>query len=309
MVVRLHREALQAICSFWKALDASTVSFSTLSKGLVKIESSIAQNELRQAQTAYRVVLESYGNNPKLVRLYGKFLQTIKNDPWRASEYFAEADRLEEIQNGNSSSGPHLPDGTPLDRMDEMATAVLVINAIGEVQVANKHAHVLFGYKRGTLEGKPLASLLAPHFARWLSEHLATLVSTAALAHATIRDDNHGDINDEVVVGMHYDRLAFPVKMSMRKASGVGEDSTFITMMEAVPPVRGVASLWVAMTGTIVACDPQFVMAFGWKSQEINGANLMTVVSVQDLRRQLTGEDPETGSIGRAESPSEVLKG
>ncbi|GLC56208.1 hypothetical protein PLESTB_001079900 [Pleodorina starrii] len=36
----------------------------------------------------------------------------------------------------------------------------------------------------------------------------------------------------------------------------------------------------------------------------------MTVVSVQDLlRRQLTGEDPETGSIGRAESPSEVLKG
>lgn len=37
-----------------------------------------------QAQTAYRVVLESYGHNPKLVRLYGKFLQTIKNDPWRA---------------------------------------------------------------------------------------------------------------------------------------------------------------------------------------------------------------------------------
>jgi hypothetical protein len=36
-----------------------------------------------QAQTAYRMVLEKYPNSPKLVRLYGKFLETIKNDPWR----------------------------------------------------------------------------------------------------------------------------------------------------------------------------------------------------------------------------------
>ena len=37
-----------------------------------------------QAQAAYRHVLERYPNAPKLVRLYGKFLETIKNDPWGA---------------------------------------------------------------------------------------------------------------------------------------------------------------------------------------------------------------------------------
>ncbi|GFR46566.1 hypothetical protein Agub_g8158, partial [Astrephomene gubernaculifera] len=129
MVLRLHREALQAMCNFWKALDVSTVSFTQLSKALGKIESSVSQ-----AQAAYRVVLESYGNNPKLVRLYGKFLQNIKNDPWGASEYFAQADRLEEIKN-TVSDGPLLPDGTPLGRMDEMDVAVLVLNSTGEIQM------------------------------------------------------------------------------------------------------------------------------------------------------------------------------
>ena len=90
-----------------KALDASRVSFTHLSKALGKIESSVSQ-----AQAAYRVVLESYGTNPKLIRLYGKFLEKIKNDPWGAAEYFAEADRLEEVKNGDAR-GPLLPDGEP----------------------------------------------------------------------------------------------------------------------------------------------------------------------------------------------------
>ncbi len=33
--------------------------------------------------------------------------------------------------------------------MDELTTSVLVINAAGEIQMANKQAHALFGYKRG----------------------------------------------------------------------------------------------------------------------------------------------------------------
>ena len=47
-----------------------------------------------------------YGNSPGLVKLYARFLETIKNDPWRAAEYHAEAERLKEVQ-----QGPKLPDG------------------------------------------------------------------------------------------------------------------------------------------------------------------------------------------------------
>ncbi|GLC42489.1 hypothetical protein PLESTB_001103800 [Pleodorina starrii] len=273
MVVRLHREALQAMCSFWKMLDASSVSFTHLSKALGKIETSVSQ-----AQRAYRVVLESYGNNPKLVHLYGRFLQTIKNDPWHAAEYFAEAERLEELQDSNAS-GPLMPDGTPLSRMDEIDTAVLVLNAAGEVQMANRHTQFLFGYKRGILEGKPLATLLAPHFARRLSERLASIAAAHELLGIASPDDDGSDLAEETVVGLHCDRLAFPAKLTLRKASGVGEDSTIIALIEPVSPAPGVCSVWVTHNGIVTACDPSFVANFGWKAAEVNGTSIKGLIT------------------------------
>ncbi|EFJ45151.1 hypothetical protein VOLCADRAFT_94559 [Volvox carteri f. nagariensis] len=309
MVVRLHREALQAMCNFWKALDASRVSFMHLSRALSRIESSVSQ-----AQTAYRVVLESYSHNPKLVRLYGKFLQTIKNDPWRASEYFAEADRLEEIKNGDAR-GPLLPDGTPLGRMDEMATAVLVLNAAADVQMANRHTHVLFGYKRGTLEGKPLATLLAPHTIRRVTEKLAALAGATSVTGALISTmsitSNDAEAFEDVVVGMHYDRLAFPVKFYLRKISGVGEDSTFVVMLEPVQQASGVATLWVAPNGTVAACDPQFVSQYGWRPSEVNGSNLaafLAVVAPEKRQQQAPARDGEAAPAALLDSTGDVME-
>ncbi|KAG2423149.1 hypothetical protein HXX76_015534 [Chlamydomonas incerta] len=317
MVVRLHREALQAMCNFWKALDASRVSFTHLSKALGKIESSVSQ-----AQAAYRVVLESYGTNPKLIRLYGKFLEKIKNDPWGAAEYFAEADRLEEVKNGDAR-GPLLPDGTPLGRMDEMAAAVLVVNATGEIQMANKQTHSLFGHKRGTLEAKPLAMLLAPHCARRVAEELARMVAKSSVTallmgnrtesggKATETTSNNGP--DLVVVGMHVDRVAFSVKLSLRKASGVGEDSTFIALLEPAPPVPNMAKIWVSPNGIVAAADPQFVANFGWKATEVNGSNLTALMMVQQATASRDGgakggdeEVPTATTV--TESASETMK-
>jgi hypothetical protein len=39
--------------------------------------------------------------------------------------------------------------GTPLGRMEDADYSVLVISATGEVQMANRFTHALFGYKRG----------------------------------------------------------------------------------------------------------------------------------------------------------------
>ncbi|KAG2435422.1 hypothetical protein HYH02_011922 [Chlamydomonas schloesseri] len=318
MVVRLHREALQAMCNFWKALDASRVSFTHLSKALIKIESSVSQ-----AQSAYRVVLESYGTSPKLIRLYGKFLETIKNDPWGAAEYFAEADRLEGAKNGDAR-GPLLPDGTPLGRMDEMATSVLVINATGEIQMANKQTHNLFGHKRGMLDAKPLDMLLAPHCARRLAKELAEMVANNGMVTpiSGAAGDGKGDDGaahqsqgpDIVVVGMHHDRVAFPVKLSLRKASGVGEDSTFIALMEPVPPTRSTACLWVSPNGIVAAADPQFVAHFGWKATEVNGSNLTSFILLQSAGvtgggDQSAGDEEEAvGTVVVTESASDKIK-
>ncbi|PNW87843.1 hypothetical protein CHLRE_01g004124v5 [Chlamydomonas reinhardtii] len=318
MVVRLHREALQAMCNFWKALDASRVSFTHLSKALGKIESSVSQ-----AQAAYRVVLESYGTNPKLIRLYGKFLEKIKNDPWGAAEYFAEADRLEEVKNGDAR-GPLLPDGTPLGRMDEMAAAVLVINATGEIQMANKQTHILFGHKRGTLEAKPLAMLLAPHCARRMADELARMVaSTSVTALVNGGQSDNGktaeaashDGPDLVVVAMHFDRVAFSVNLSLRKASGVGEDSTFIALLEPTPPVPNMARMWVSPNGIVAAVDHLFVANFGWRATEVNGSNLTALMMVQATDSMAVGgnnndadAEVETPKIVVTESASDTIK-
>ncbi|KXZ45668.1 hypothetical protein GPECTOR_52g66 [Gonium pectorale] len=301
-----------------KALDASNISFMHLSKALGKIETSVSQ-----AQTAYRVVLESYGNSAKLVRLYGKFLLNIKNDPWGAAEYFTEADRLEEATEGDAR-GPLLPDGTPLGRMDELSIAVLVVNVFGEVQVANRQSHHLFGYKRGQLEGKRMAALLAPHCSQWLSEQLNALVAQSGLMPGTFAaftasgaggegvgaggaDEQH----EAVVVGMHSERLAFPLKLTLRRVSGVGDDTTIVAMMEPLAAERGVATLWVAQNGTIAACDPQFIATYGWRPGEVNGVSLTMLLSVKELSgSQTTSVDAKLGAARtkRANGASDIVK-
>ncbi len=44
----------------------------------------------------------------------------------------------------------------------------------------------------------------------------------------------------------------------------MGEDSTFVALLQPVPPGRNAARLWVAPNGVIAACDPTFVANFGW---------------------------------------------
>lgn len=36
-----------------------------------------------------RRVMERYPNNGKLLKVYGRFLEYVRNDPWSASKYYA----------------------------------------------------------------------------------------------------------------------------------------------------------------------------------------------------------------------------
>ncbi|KAG2495798.1 hypothetical protein HYH03_006041 [Edaphochlamys debaryana] len=160
MVVRHHKDALQAMAKFWHILGASSVSFTSLSKSLEDIDTSV-----KQAELAYRLGLEVYGNSPKLVRLYAKFLETIKQDPWAAAAYNARADKLEQGAD-EDNQGPVLPDGTPMSRMDDVDKGVVVVNAFGDIQVANKKLYSMFGYKKGQLDGKNVMVLMPAHEAK-----------------------------------------------------------------------------------------------------------------------------------------------
>lgn len=45
------------------------------------------------ANRTYRLVLDRYPRNAKLLRSYGRFLENVRNDPWTASKYYAEAEK------------------------------------------------------------------------------------------------------------------------------------------------------------------------------------------------------------------------
>lgn len=38
--------------------------------------------------------MERYPNNGKILKVYGRFLEYVANDPWKASRYYAEAMKL-----------------------------------------------------------------------------------------------------------------------------------------------------------------------------------------------------------------------
>jgi hypothetical protein len=42
---------------------------------------------VKQAERAYRTVLQRHPNSVKLLRLYARFLLDVKNDPWAASKW------------------------------------------------------------------------------------------------------------------------------------------------------------------------------------------------------------------------------
>ncbi|KAG2488728.1 hypothetical protein HYH03_012728 [Edaphochlamys debaryana] len=276
MVVRHHKDALQAMAKFWRILGGSSVSFSSLSKSLEHIDTSV-----RQAELAYRLGLEVYGNSPKLVRLYAKFLETIKQDPWAAAAYNAQADKLEQNKD-EDGQGPTLPDGTPMSRMDDVDKGVVVVNAFGDIQVANKKLHSMFGYKKGQLDGKNVMVLMPAHEAKRHPAILRKYIDSGEKAVPYFRHP---------VVAVHRERVAFTTRIGVSRASGLGEDSVFIGILEALPTEAGVGRLWITPEGVIMLCDAGFVTCFGYHPEDIVGTQIDTL-----LRSPVTEEEAKSGA-------------
>ena len=83
--VRAHKLALQSQRHFWHALLHDSVAFKDLQRSF-----SLMDAAEKQATQVYRRVMERYPGNGKLLKIYGRFLEHVRNDPWSASKYYAE---------------------------------------------------------------------------------------------------------------------------------------------------------------------------------------------------------------------------
>jgi hypothetical protein len=78
--VRAHKLALQAQRQFWHCLLRDNVSFRDLQacfEGMGAAE--------KAATSVYRRVMDRFPGNGKLLKVYGRFLEFVRNDPWSAN--------------------------------------------------------------------------------------------------------------------------------------------------------------------------------------------------------------------------------
>ncbi|GLC53515.1 hypothetical protein PLESTB_000757900 [Pleodorina starrii] len=280
LVVRAHKEALIAIRSFWGLLMRSQVKFNELSKALRRIESTA-----KTAERAYRGVLVRHASSARILRLYGKFLEGVKFDPWSAEKWYTQADKLEEVAERSKSAlqlggiETLLPQGTGGDRgLAEMeGLAFICINAQGQIVMASPEAHKLLGYSKNELKGRDLGIILPQPFAEshtaYVRQYVQTGVSTTL-----------GKRLEVMVVTKAKQVLA--VRLHITKISGLNEDSVFLGVLEALPPSPNDARMWIVGNGTIVAADGALCDWLGYDNADLAGKPLEEFLLDKELVRE-----------------------
>ncbi|KXZ49202.1 hypothetical protein GPECTOR_22g792 [Gonium pectorale] len=188
LVTRAHKDALIAIRNFWALLLRSNVEVRKISRQLQRIEVAV-----KSAERAYRGVLSRHSKNARLVRLYGKFLETVKLDPWAASKWFSEADRLNELaahaketmQLGGLELGLLPRDaaaGAQRSLADAEGLGLIFINAQGQIQAASQEAHTMLGYNKDELQGRDVGIIMPPPFGDSHTTYVRNFIQTGGWA-------------------------------------------------------------------------------------------------------------------------------
>lgn len=107
-------------------------------------------------------VLERYPKNGRLLKVYGRFLENVRHDPWTASKFYMEAQK-----NGTTESLVNLARGqsgedvlAKAGNINEKVDGIIVINSRGFMLMLNYAAVAIFGYDKGDLDGKNVSILM-----------------------------------------------------------------------------------------------------------------------------------------------------
>jgi PAS domain-containing protein len=97
----------------------------------------------------------------------------------------SEADRIEEQENSQGVDALALTGegnadmaAAMLSHVDEQRTAVVIINAQGQVKMVNKPLLKMFGYKKSEVQGKNVSMLMPQPFSGRHPQYLRNYVTT-----------------------------------------------------------------------------------------------------------------------------------
>ncbi|KAG2449443.1 hypothetical protein HYH02_005590 [Chlamydomonas schloesseri] len=275
LLARATQRALTTQQAFWRLLLHSQVHFRHLTRAFNNIEE--AQDN---ATKTYRMVLDRYPNSVKLLRSYARFQEEVMNNPWRASQIYEKADKLEEQQSAAHDNVLFNSDHKAmLTQVDDKTSAVVVINASGIIQMTNKTLQKMYGYRGSELEGQNVSILMPAPFS---TRHNGYIAAYLATGQAKILD------SVRQVIGLHRRRYMFPVRLAVTRLSGQGQDSTFMGILAPVEAVAHSIGVWCLTTGLTLTVDQRFQDMFGIPPGEVIGRTFKSLLVEQDdLQTQL----------------------
>ncbi|WIA14496.1 hypothetical protein OEZ85_003018 [Tetradesmus obliquus] len=222
--VRTHKLALMAQRQFWNALLRDSVPFTDL---LRKVE--LMEQAEQRATATYRRVLERYPGNGKVLKVYGRFLEFVRNEPGTAAKYYEEA-----LKQGTSESLLAMTAGQPggealaaaVGSIDEKTDGLVIINTQGIILMVNSPVQAMFGYDKGELEGKNVSVLMPPPYSTNHNSFLERFVQTGI---------PHIANKKRTMVALHKDRSITADCFGLEAAELVGQPfSNLCTDVEGV---------------------------------------------------------------------------
>jgi PAS domain-containing protein len=113
-------------------------------------------------------VIERYPDSGKLLKVYGRFVEFVQNDPPAARHYYASAmhhgtsDSMVKMVSSALAAAGSGRAGAAADHeaVDEKVDGLVIINAQGVMLLVNPAARGMFGYGKGEMEGKSISTLM-----------------------------------------------------------------------------------------------------------------------------------------------------
>jgi PAS domain-containing protein len=111
-------------------------------------------------------VLERYPDSGKLLKVYGRFVEFVQNDPAAARHYYASAmhhgtsDSMVKMVSAALAAAGSGRAGAAAEAVHEKVDGLVIVNAQGVLLLVNPAARGIFGYGKGEMEGKNISILM-----------------------------------------------------------------------------------------------------------------------------------------------------
>ncbi|GAX73363.1 hypothetical protein CEUSTIGMA_g816.t1 [Chlamydomonas eustigma] len=271
LAMKVNRETFDATSEFWGSLLKPHVHLSTLTKRV-----AVLDERVEEATKMYRNLLQRSPDNWMLIRMYGLFLELVRNDPWGASKNYAEADRLMQMEEELKNSAFMIESAIAASEIkgekvtDGVNKGVIIMNAKCLVQNVNKAACDMTGYSQKELQGKNINILIPRPFSDQHDQYVRKYITTGI---STMLNQ------DRELVILHKNRHVLGVSIHTTKVAGFGMDSVFMGVFDVLPPPPNTARAWVLGNGVVLSVDSTFSDWFGYRPEDLPGAYFSNFVS------------------------------